>query len=189
MYFLFCTHRIYLLELIRFFFFYVLLYSYLSDFAWIIRSKNFRSTTSLFIFTVVPVVLRVQRYCFFIPLQHFFKFFFNYFLFIFHLIDYYRFIMINIAIFSKILPRYGAFLPLFRLLMDIFITKNITKSKNTLKNQYKKDEVSWPESDGNPYRNLFHLRQRSHAMELLNHDSTDKRLASAQILFRILGSN
>ena len=119
----------------------------------------------------------------------FLNFFFNYFLFIFHLIDYYRFIMINIAVFWKILPRYGAFLPLFRLLMDIFITKNITKSKNTLKNQYKKDEVSWPESDGNPYRNLFHLRQRSHAMELLNHDSTDKRLTSAQILFRILGSH
>ncbi len=51
------------------------MYSYLSDFAWIIRSKNFRSTTSLISFSTVPVVLRVQRYYFFLSLQHFFNFF------------------------------------------------------------------------------------------------------------------
>ena len=42
--FLFCALKDSSLELIRFFF--VLLYSYLSDFAWIIRSKNFAKTLS-----------------------------------------------------------------------------------------------------------------------------------------------
>ncbi len=66
-----------MLELIRFCFFVL---PYLSDFAWIIRSKNFRfnnfpssSTGS------VPVVLRVQRYCFFLSVKHFFKIFSIYF--------------------------------------------------------------------------------------------------------------
>ena len=62
--------------MIRFFFYCT---SYLSDFAWIIRSKNFASTTSPLFQRPVPVVLRVQRYCFFLSLQHFFKIFFTYF--------------------------------------------------------------------------------------------------------------
>ena len=68
--------RIHLLELIRFFF--VLLYSYLSDFAWIIRSKNFAKHLSLSN-SAVPRVLRVQRYYFFLSVKHFCKLFFHFF--------------------------------------------------------------------------------------------------------------
>ena len=62
--------------MIRFFF--VLLYSYLSDFAWIIRSKNF-AKPSLFSLSTVPRVLRVQRYYFFLSLKHFCQLFFIFF--------------------------------------------------------------------------------------------------------------
>ena len=68
--------------MIRFFF--VLLYSYLSDFAWIIRSKNF-AKHHLSSVSTVPRVLRVQRYYFFLSLKHFSKLFFYFFsLFLLH---------------------------------------------------------------------------------------------------------
>ena len=51
---------------------FVLLYSYLSDFDWIILSKNFAKPLS-FLSTPFPVVLRVQRYDFFISHNTFFK--------------------------------------------------------------------------------------------------------------------
>ena len=64
------------MELIRFF------YTYLSDFAWIILSKNFRKTLSSSSSTVPPVS-RVQRYDFFIYLQLFSKLFSIFFHFVF----------------------------------------------------------------------------------------------------------
>ena len=70
--------RIHLLELIRFFF--VLLYSYLSDFAWIIRSKNFAKTLS-FSSAPFPVFCECKGTTFSFPSNTFNNFFLKKFTF------------------------------------------------------------------------------------------------------------
>ena len=82
-------------------------YTYLSDFAWIILSKNFRKTLSSSSSTVPPVS-RVQRYDFFIYLQLFSKLFFNIF-------ELFSFRMISNALHNEKYSNLCNFITFFRL--------------------------------------------------------------------------
>ena len=100
---------------------------YLSDFAWIILSKNFAQQHLSFSLGTVPVVLRVQRYIFFLSLQHFFKIFFTFLkLFYFPLKD--RTLQRrNFAPFLKILGKTGILRP-YHAFYDTEMTEKYHKS-------------------------------------------------------------
>ena len=154
MYFLFCALRIYLLELIRFFFFFCTLVLLPFRLCLDHSFKELAEQPPLSIFISVPVVLRVQRYCFFLSVQLFLKKIFIYFI-LFHYPLSLSILQNTSADFLPFLwrfrPRKSAFYDSFRMDFKRKISQTDTKTRKT-----------WTQSPGLSAQNVMLLHANIH---------------------------